>query len=203
MDSPAQVFDECAEDYARRYMDVSAYHGALDLFCEAVESPGAAVLDVACGPGNIARYLLTKRPGFRVLGVDVAPKMLGLARAGCPGAEFRVMDAREIRQLGRRFDGLTCGFCLPYLSKPEAMGLIADAARVLQVGGVLYLSTMEGEYAKSGATRSSDGRHELFLYFHEADDLTAALGRSGFEVLHTGRTGTADLMLVARLTGER
>ncbi len=210
MNSPAQVFDECAEEYARRFMDLSAYHDSLDLFCQAVETPTAAVLDVACGPGNIPRYLLMKRPGFRVLGVDLAPNMLRLARACCPGAEFQMIDARDIRHLGRRFEALTCGFCLPYLSKPEAAALIADAAAVLHVGGVLYLSTMEDDYTKSGPTRSSDGRHELFLYFHEATYLTACLAASGFDVFHTcrtplaGQSGTTatDLILLARLKGQ-
>ncbi|MDX1979937.1 MAG: methyltransferase domain-containing protein, partial [Bryobacteraceae bacterium] len=210
MNSPAQVFNECAEEYARRFMDLSAYHASLDLFCQAVEAPTAAVFDVACGPGNIPRYLLMKRPGFRVLGVDLAPNMLRLARACCPGAEFRMIDARDIRHLGRRFDALTCGFCLPYLSKPEAIGLIADAAALLHVGGVLYLSTMEGDYTRSGPTRSTDGRHELIMYFHEAKYLTAALFDNGFDVFHTcrrelaGENGTTatDLILLARFKGE-
>lgn len=210
MNSASQVFNECAEEYARRFMDVSAYHASLDLFCEAVETPSAAVLDVACGPGNISRYLLMRRPGFRVLGVDLAPNMLRLARACCPGAEFRMIDARDIRHLGRSFDAVTCGFCLPYLSKSEAIGLIGDAAALLNSGGVLYLSTIEGDYTKSGPTRSTDGRHELVMYFHEANYLTAALVDSGFDVFHTcrrelaGENGTTatDLILLARLKGE-
>lgn len=151
-----------------------------------------------------------KRPGFRVLGVDLAPNMLRLARDCYPGAEFQIMDARDIRRLGRGFDALTCGFCLPCLSKSEALGLIAGAAALLNNGGVLYLSTMEGDCTKSGPTRSSDGRHQLVMDFHEAGYLTAALVDNGFDVFHTsrkelaGENGTAatDLILLARFKGE-
>jgi 23S rRNA G2069 N7-methylase RlmK/C1962 C5-methylase RlmI len=42
-----------------------------------------------------------------------------------------------------------CGFCLPYLSKEEAVKLIRDAAAILNPDGVFYISTMEDDYSKS------------------------------------------------------
>jgi len=46
------------------------------------------VVEVGCGSGILARALVDK--GFRVLGIDVSPHMIRLARARAPRARFRI-----------------------------------------------------------------------------------------------------------------
>jgi len=46
------------------------------------------VIDLGCGPGHWARRLATK--GYEVLGIDISPSMIALARSRVPDAEFRV-----------------------------------------------------------------------------------------------------------------
>src|SRR5574338_140045 len=108
------VFNRRAGEYMEKFMDQQAYHVALDFFCGAVEKQHARVLDIACGPGNITRYVLQQRPDFRVTGIDLAPNMIALARTHNPQAEFRIMDVRKLNQLQERYDAMICGFCLPY-----------------------------------------------------------------------------------------
>lgn len=202
------VFDRRAVDYQEKFMDVSRYHASLDLFCERVSPSGAEVLELACGPGNNTRYLLQKRPDFRILGTDLAPRMVELAQANNPDASFQVMDCRAVSQLNRTFDAVMCGFGLPYLTREEAAQLIADAAGVLQPGGILYLSTMEDDYAKSGIHQSSAG-DQLYLYYHQADYLSEALHAHGFSLLHLERMTDDrrpelpfnDLILIAQKQG--
>lgn len=55
----------------------------------------AAIVEVACGPGNITKYLLNKRPGFKIGGIDLAPNMVELAKVNNPTASFQVMDSRK------------------------------------------------------------------------------------------------------------
>ena len=59
------------------------------------------VLDVACGNGQFARHMA--RLGARVLASDVAPKMIGHARARttehADRIEYRVLDATSREQL--------------------------------------------------------------------------------------------------------
>jgi ubiquinone/menaquinone biosynthesis C-methylase UbiE len=52
-----KIFDDAAERYQDKYMDVSSYSEHLSLFCEALSSDEASILDVACGPGNVAKYI--------------------------------------------------------------------------------------------------------------------------------------------------
>lgn len=167
MQTAKDIFNTYALEYQDKYMDVGLYGDSFDYFCDQLKI-GADILDVACGPGNISRYLLNRRPDFRLLGIDLAPKMIELAQNNNPEAVFKVMDGRNIGQLEQKFDAILCGFCLPYLSGAESLKLIQDASNLLNEGGVFYISTMEGDYSTSGLQKNSKG-DMLYQYFYEAD----------------------------------
>jgi SAM-dependent methyltransferase len=64
----------------------------------AAARPGMRILDLACGPGNLSRRLAAQvAPGGEVIGVDLAPGMIELARAAdIPNARFEVMDIEQL-----------------------------------------------------------------------------------------------------------
>ena len=86
------VFDRRAQEYQDKYMDVGLYQDTFDLFCTSIAQEKAYILELGCGPGNITRYLLKQRPGFKILGIDLAPNMIELAQMNNPNAAFRLMD---------------------------------------------------------------------------------------------------------------
>ncbi len=203
-----ELFDSHAEAYQERFMDVAPYHATLDALCSAIVTGRAEVLELACGPGNITKYLLHKRPELRILATDLAPNMLSLAKANNPKADFKLLDCRELLTLDSSFDAIVCGFCLPYLSPEETTQLIKDSAVVLREHGVIYLSTMEDDPVKSGWRASSSSPSEqVYMHYYEADFLTAAMRAQGFTVSHLTRTQTSaadgtlftDLMIVAQI----
>ena len=202
----AEVFDACAKQYQSKFMDLGNYHDTFDFFCDAIQPNQASVFDIACGPGNITQYLLKKRPDLNILGIDLATAMVELAQKNNPTASFRVMDARNLSSLDQTFDAVICGFCLPYLHREESMKLISDAAGLLKPGGVFYLSTMEGDYDKSGWKASSDGRYQTFTHYYAYNDLIRGLERNGFQQLKTYRkeyvetdgSSTMDLIIISR-----
>jgi SAM-dependent methyltransferase len=55
--------------------------------------PGARLLDVCCGSGDLSRVLAER--GFRVTGIDGSREMLEYARTAAPGVEFLLSDARS------------------------------------------------------------------------------------------------------------
>jgi 2-polyprenyl-3-methyl-5-hydroxy-6-metoxy-1,4-benzoquinol methylase len=198
------IFNKLASGYQEKYMNVDFYQDTFDLFCSSIAKENALVLDIACGPGNITKYLLDKRPDLNVLGIDLAPNMIALAKINNPGADFQIMDARDIGMIGRKFDGIMCGFCLPYLSKEAAIKLIHDASGLLKPGGVFCLSTMEDDYANSGFRTGSSG-DQIFMHFHQADYLTEALVNNGCSITDLRRkvypapdgSVTTDLLIIA------
>ena len=90
------VFDRQAHNYEQKFMDVSLYHHSLDKYCDRLSSAQATVLELACGPGNITAYVLGKMPELQILGTDLSPAMLALARKNNPAAVFELLDCRNI-----------------------------------------------------------------------------------------------------------
>lgn len=180
------TFNRLADKYQQKYMDFDFYFDTYDAFCELVEDDSAAILDIACGPGNITRYVLNKRPGFRIDGIDLAPRMVELARINNPKASFEVMDSRDIGSIGKTYDAVISGFCTPYLDRNEVSKLIADVRGLLKKGGVFYLSTMEDAYEKSAPQTSGSG-DRVYIYYHRMEFLERHLVASGFRVIEARR----------------
>jgi len=99
---------------------------ALDL------APGATVLDLACGTGDLSRDLA--RAGYRALGADVSLGMLGHNRTGAPLVQA---DALALPLADASVDGAVSGFALRnFVALPP---VFAELARVVQPGGRVAL----------------------------------------------------------------
>ncbi len=177
-----ETWNKVAKIYEDKFMYLDLYNETYDVICNTLSKPNSKILDIGCGPGNIMKYLLTKRPDYDVLGVDVAPKMIELAKANNPTANFKLMDIRQIDDLTTKFDGVVCGFCLPFLSASEGAKLIADCCTLLNKKGLIYLSFMEGDPSKSGFQISSTGDRAYF-FFHELDEIKKQLELNSFSEL--------------------
>lgn len=177
------MFNKGAGLYETKYMDVSSYAPTLDLLCEKIGNESASILEVACGPGNITKYLLDKCDKYEILGTDLAPAMIDLARKNCPSATFQILDCRDISRIERVFNAVVSGFCFPYLDQSEVRSLILDAKESLSSEGLLYISTMHGEYKESGVKKSSTSGDEVYFYYHSQSFLEETLIQSGFEII--------------------
>lgn len=183
-----ETYNNAAVRYQDKFMDMDLYHDTFDMFCNLIERKNATIFEIATGPGNITKYLTKKRPDFKILGIDLASNMIELAKINNPEAEFLVMDCRDINQIESKFDGIMCGFCIPYLSKEEVKCLISNSFTLLNSSGVIYISTMEMDTYSSGfETTSFSGNEEVYIYYHQFDYLSACLIETGFEIFETQR----------------
>ena len=186
MDRYKETFDtwnNIASIYQDKFMNLDLYNDTYDYICNSINKQKAKILEIGCGPGNITKYLLTKRPDFDMFGIDIAPNMIELARLNNPTANFAVMDTRQIKTLDMKCDGIIGGFCLPYLSDIESKKLISDAYDLLNDNGLIYLSFVEGDPDKSGFKVGGGGR--VYFHFHDLDGLKAELLKRKFGEITT------------------
>ncbi|MBV8085251.1 MAG: class I SAM-dependent methyltransferase [Chloroflexi bacterium] len=110
--------------------------------------PGEAALDVACGPGTVARQLARRLgPTGRVVGADFSAAMLDVARrktreVGAATIEYIQCDAGELRVPHRTFDLITCQHGFQFF--PDQPRALAEMLRVLKPGGRVGLATWVG-----------------------------------------------------------
>ncbi len=160
-----KTWNTVAKLYEDKFMDLTLYNSSYDLFCQLLNSKTPKLLDIGCGPGNITKYLLSKLPESIIEGVDIAPNMITLAKQNNPKAQFYEMDIRSIDTLTSKYNGIICGFGLPYLSKTDCETLINSSYNLLKPKGILYLSFVEGNYDNSGYISGNSG-DQVFFYYH-------------------------------------
>ena len=188
------TYNKAAKQFEDKFMNMDSYNESYDKFCNLIDKTNAEVFEIACGPGNITKYLLAKRPDFKILGTDLSSSMIELAKVNNPAADFMVMDCRDIYKIEKQYDAIMCGFCLPYLSREESAKLIRDASELLNSKGLIYISTMEGDYAKSGFEQSSFTTQGLiYVHYHQEDYLTNALIENGFSIIDIQRQDYPEL----------
>ena len=98
-------------------------------------SKGKAVLELATGPGMIARHIAPL--ANHVVATDFAPKMIETARkAKNPeNVRFEVADATSLRFMDKSFDVVVIANALHIIPNPEKA--LAEIRRVLKDDGVL------------------------------------------------------------------
>lgn len=115
--------------------------------------PGSSVLDIGCGTGRTTIPLA--RMGYRVTGIDVAPKMLERAHLSASrehlDLDFRVMDARQLGFPGETYDNALFSYngieLLPGIEGKRKV--FREVWRVLRPGGHFIL-TSHSMYALNG-----------------------------------------------------
>jgi SAM-dependent methyltransferase len=100
---------------------------------------GTRVLDVATGPGCLAARAAQR--GAAVVGVDIDPSMVALARRRHPRLDIREADAGALPFAAGSFDAVVGNFLVHHLQSPAAA--IAELMRVLAPGGVLALTAWD------------------------------------------------------------
>jgi SAM-dependent methyltransferase len=137
-------------DYFSRFMESSAteFLDRLDV------PPGAALLDVACGSGQLA--LIAARRGAHVTGIDIAANSIAAARgrAAAEGleAQFDEGDAEALPYPDASFDVVATIFGAMFAPRPERVA--AELQRVCRPGGTIAMAnwTREGFLGKMFAT---------------------------------------------------
>ena len=141
-------------------------------------SDGGRVLDLGCGAGLPTTRDLARR--FRVVGVDISPVQLELARRNVPTAEFVPGDITEVDFADSTFDGVAAFYAISHVPREEHQRLFTDIFRWLMPGG-LFLATL-------GASDAPDWTgdwlgEQMFFSSHDADVNRGLLKTAGFELL--------------------
>jgi ubiquinone/menaquinone biosynthesis C-methylase UbiE len=177
------AWDTVAPDYARLLPDMTAEapldRGILSAFVQlCAEEAGGVVADVGCGAGRVTAHLAGC--ALRVVGVDLSPGMVSVARSLHPGLSLAVADAGALPFRTGALGGLLAWYSLINLPPRVLPGVLAEFARVTAPGAPLLLAFQSGQGERVDRA-SAYGRPVSMTYFrHRHEDVTGALVAAGF-----------------------
>src|SRR2546421_4675039 len=139
------TFSRHAAEYKRRLDEVMARsesRGRAAVIDWVDPRPGKRILDLACGPGTLT-YRLARdvSPDGEVVGIDLAPGMIELARRDAPTGlpvRFELMDMEELRFPDAEFDAAVCGHGWQFV--PALLRALREARRVIRPGARMAAS---------------------------------------------------------------
>lgn len=114
------------------------------LLASADIASGATILDVGCGTGTLTVAIKRKYPHARVIGLDLDPAILAMARDKAARAgvaiEFVESDAANIPLPDASVDAVFSSLFFHHLLPEQKSGVLRDVFRVLVVNGDLHIS---------------------------------------------------------------
>lgn len=202
--SSTWFWDKLARRYSRQKVaDESAYQQKLKV-TQGYFTPESQVLEIGCGTGTTA--LIHATHVAHILATDFSGKMIEIAQGKADAAqvenvEFRQVAIDDLRPEPESYDMVMAHSILHLLEDREAAIRLAFDA--LKPGGVFVSSTIcmgDGKRLLRGVLGVGHkvGVLPLVKFFSDVD-LTRSIVSAGFEIDHSSKPGTDDvLFLVAQ-----
>lgn len=202
MTDPLRVISDAFDTRAPHYDESAMHRGVAAAVADFVALDDVSrVVDVATGTGLVLRALSGRATSMDLIGVDISPGMLSVAREALPAAGWIEADAATLPLADSSIDLLTCVTALHII--PSVAQAAAEWRRVLQPRGRLVTATFAGPVpdapaAPHGASPAPYQRdHEPYA---DPETLASSFQRFGFRLTrHTKWSDGIDTVLIAEL----
>lgn len=175
-----ESYNNNSKYYADKFDSYSVRTTDIDRAIRLNESGENRVLELGCGNGKDAQYIISSLRNNNFLGIDASAGLISLARKKVPRGTFIVDDIRNIDFSPETF-GIIFSFAfLLHLKHEEVADLIYKSYKWLKIGGILYVSTKYGEYREIEIENLGDKK---YYYAYTPKNIIKMMG-AGFEVIY-------------------
>ncbi|MBC3194349.1 class I SAM-dependent methyltransferase [Pseudonocardia sp. C8] len=163
------------------YDGFAALMGATGMYWRLVAQagilPGATVLEIGCGTGNVALRAKRAVPGATVIGLDPDAEALGIARRKAAGegldVRFDEGGAEDLPYADAGVDRVLSSLMLHHLAADQQVPALREVRRVLAPGGSLHLVDMDVDPRAGGPMNVL---HRAFSLLNRLDPAARRLG---------------------------
>jgi SAM-dependent methyltransferase len=191
MDRVRATYDAVATRYADAMVNElderPIERGLLDEVVRASRGSGGrgTIADIGCGPGHVTRYLADR--GAEVLGIDLSPAMIDVARMRFPGLDFRVGSMLAIDAKDTSWNGAVALYSMIHFVTDERRIASRELARVLRPDSPLlvsfHVSSVDHPMGSSVHLETwFDMPVDLTGYLFDPDVVLADMRGAGFEL---------------------
>lgn len=187
------------QQVGRRFSKVAATYDQADFFAREVDRrmqerldyvkvTPTRIVDLGCSRGGSFAGLTARYPEAQLLGLDISPAMLDTGRAPraawqrwlglgkATGPHRLAADAAHLPLQAKSASLVWSNLLLHWLDDP--LPALAEAHRVLEVGGLLMFSTLGPDSLKELRTAFADGyaHTQRFIDMHDLGDMLVGCG---------------------------
>ena len=174
-------YDVVAHNYAefvRGSLDgLPVLRSVLVMFAELVR--GGRVLDLGCGPGQVTAIL---RLGVDMVGLDLSPTMIEIARRDHPGPCYEVGSMTSLKHGDGSADGALLFWSLIHIPDDCVGIVLAEVFRVVRPGGVAMIGFHVGDRVNRKTEGYGGLPMQLNVHLRPVAAVADALRQAGFMI---------------------
>lgn len=188
------TYNKIAADWHDDHVADTWWLSGTEKFVSMLE-PESFILDAGCGDGSKAKYLIDH--GMRVYGIDIAEKLLEIAKQEAPEGEYEVLALEDAGRLAKEFDAIFAQASLLHVAKKDIFATMKALNGKLKPGGLFYIAVKEVREGQPEEEIKVDNdygyTYERFFSYYTVPELEGYFKQLGLEVVHkqvekTGKT---------------
>lgn len=173
---------QLGDELSGKPLDRALLEGFLEL-----AGPGT-IADVGCGPGHVTRYLAARHAD--VIGIDLSPRMIGIAREQAPTLTFVAGSMLQLPAADDAWSGVIALYSIIHLTADERAIACSEFARTVRPGGWLLVAFhIDGPDFAAGQVNHLNNWFgepvDLDFHFIEPADVVRDIEAAGFTVMST------------------
>jgi SAM-dependent methyltransferase len=179
-----ECYDKTAKNYAAKFGD-ELNHKHLDkilLSAFALENrSNGKLVDLGCGPGQTTKYL--SDVGITdLVGVDISPKMIAVAKDINPAIHFETADMLDLKYPEKNFGSAIAFYSIVHFDIEQLKIAFKEINRVLKNDGQFLFSFHIGDNIVH-LDNFLDEQVNIDFYFFDRNEIVGILGETGFDII--------------------
>lgn len=136
------------------------------------QSSSKKILELGCGNGRDAKYIISKVGVENYIGVDASKGLIEIARQKNPFGMFHVKDIlnflKEKSEVSHDFGVIFAFYSMLHMERGEFAEILKKCKNLLKIGGILYISSKYGDYKEIEIENLGSKK---YYYSYEPEDI--------------------------------
>ena len=180
-DATADTYAELVGTTVTPAIETPLDRALLAAFVELVGHSAEPVGDLGCGTGRVAALLAGS--GLDVIGVDLSPAMLTVAREAHPGIRFEEGQLTELPLADASLGAAVCWYSIIHTPPHELAPVFVELVRTLAPGAHVLIAFQAGGGESVHRAEAYGRAVSLTSYRHRPDDVASELTAAGLSVV--------------------
>ena len=162
------AYDKNPQFYADKFDSYGVRFEDIDRAITLNESGSDRVLELGCGNGKDAKYIISRVSISNYEGIDASQNLIKFAREKVSHGTFLVKDMRDLEVSPETYGIIFSFASMLHVNHEEMEKLLLKCHKWLKIGGILFISTKYGEYREEKTNNLGDDK---YYYFYQPEDI--------------------------------